>query len=108
MGVPAHDQRDFEFAKKYNLPIPIVIQPQEGELNLEEAYTQDGITVNSGEYDGLHNRVAYGRIVKALEAKGAGKRPVTYRLRDWLISRQRYWGTPIPIVYCDSWNVASK
>jgi leucyl-tRNA synthetase len=109
MGVPAHDQRDFDFAKKYNLPIPIVIQP-EGEnftevTQLEEAYTEDGVMVNSGRYNGMHNRVAYENIVKELEEKNSGKKTITHRLRDWLISRQRYWGTPIPIVYCDDCGV---
>lgn len=108
MGVPAHDQRDFEFAKKYNLPIPIVIQSKEGNLSedtLEEAYPGDGIMVNSGRYNGMDNREAYKEIVKELEEKNNGKKTITYRLRDWLISRQRYWGTPIPIVYCDDCGI---
>lgn len=104
MAVPAHDQRDFEFARKYNLPIRVVISPdgkaEEGS-DLQCAYEQDGIQINSGEFNGLPNREAMERIADYLEAKGLGRRAVRYRLRDWLISRQRYWGTPIPIVYCE-------
>lgn len=110
MGVPAHDQRDFEFAKKYDLPIPIVIQPDQEDLRQDpqtEAYSEDGIMVNSGEFNGLPNREAYEGIVKVLEEKNRGKKTITYRLRDWLISRQRYWGTPIPIVYCDHCGVVA-
>ncbi|MCR1900232.1 leucine--tRNA ligase [Irregularibacter muris] len=108
MGVPAHDQRDFEFAKKYDLPINIVIKPQDKDLSIEimdEAYVEDGIMVNSGRFDTMANRDAFGEIVKELEVKGAGKSTINYRLRDWLISRQRYWGTPIPVVYCDHCGV---
>ncbi|HVP58509.1 MAG TPA: leucine--tRNA ligase, partial [bacterium] len=103
MAVPAHDQRDFEFAKKYGLPIRLVISP-DGVLKdaggLEMAYIEDGTQVNSGHFDGLPNRLAMEKIADYMEAKGIGKRTVRYRLRDWLISRQRYWGAPIPIVYC--------
>lgn len=104
MGVPAHDERDFEFAKKYDLPIHVVIQPAEGEelsLPLTVAYTEDGRMVNSGKYDGMPNRQALQQIAKDLEAGELGGATVNYRLRDWLISRQRYWGTPIPMIYCD-------
>ncbi len=103
MCVPAHDQRDFEFAKKHKLPIKVVIQPHAYELNPEHmsrAYTEDGILVNSEQFNGMNNRDAIDEISKFLEKKGWGKRAVHYKLRDWLISRQRYWGTPIPIVYC--------
>jgi leucyl-tRNA synthetase len=105
MAVPAHDQRDFEFAKTYNIPIKIVIQPYDYTLEPEKmtrAFIEDGYMVNSGEFNGLNNREAAIEISKKLEAMGNGKRTVNYKLRDWLISRQRYWGTPIPIVYCES------
>ncbi|SDC80761.1 leucyl-tRNA synthetase [Melghirimyces thermohalophilus] len=104
MGVPAHDERDFLFAKKYGLPIPVVIRPEDEEIpqgELEEAYTGDGVVVHSGPFDGMNNREAISAVADYLEKKGRGKKTVSYRLRDWLISRQRYWGCPIPIVYCD-------
>ena len=103
MGVPAHDQRDFEFAKKYGLPIRVVISPPEwdgGEL--DEAYVEEGTMVNSGKFDGLPSRQGKERIADFVESRDWGSRTVSYRLRDWLISRQRYWGTPIPMVYCHS------
>ncbi len=102
MGVPAHDQRDFEFAKKYGLPIRVVIAPPDwdsGELG--EAYVDEGVMVNSGQFDGQPSPQGMASIADAVETKGWGSRAVSYRLRDWLISRQRYWGTPIPILYCD-------
>ncbi len=104
MGVPAHDQRDFDFAKKYNLPIEIVIQPEGQNMKSEdmtEAFAAEGIMENSGEFNGLDNREALKRIIDYVEEKGIGERKVNFRLRDWLISRQRYWGAPIPVVYCD-------
>jgi leucyl-tRNA synthetase len=104
MAVPTHDQRDFEFARKYGLPMQVVIQP-EGETfdpaTMTEAWEGPGMMVNSGGFDGLDNEAGKQKISEALEARGAGQRSVNYRLRDWLVSRQRYWGTPIPIIYCD-------
>jgi len=103
MAVPTHDQRDFEFAKKYRLPLIVVIQPPGGELREEtmtEAYEGEGRLVNSGPFDGMNSQEAREAIVRYLEEKGLGRRSVSYRLRDWGISRQRYWGAPIPIVYC--------
>ena len=106
MAVPAHDQRDFMFAKKYDLPIKVVIQPAEGEkldeATMEEAFVDDGVNVNSGPFDGTPNREAIGAIIEHLERHGIGARHVSYKLRDWLISRQRYWGAPIPIVHCEA------
>lgn len=104
MGVPAHDERDFAFAKKYHLPIRKVIDRPGDPLGepLSEAYVEDGVLVNSGQFDGMPNRKAIVEISKALESQGKGERTVTYKLRDWLISRQRYWGAPIPIVHCDA------
>jgi len=99
MAVPAHDERDHEFAREFGLPIREVIEG--GEDVQRQAYTGDGPMVNSGPFDGLHNREAYERIVEWLEREGKGRRAVNYRLRDWLISRQRYWGCPIPVVYCE-------
>jgi leucyl-tRNA synthetase len=104
MAVPAHDTRDWAFAKKYNLPIKLSIQNPEGSLVLDEmddAYTGDGTCCNSAEFTGLPNREAIGAMTKYAEEKGFGKGTINFRLRDWLISRQRYWGAPIPIVYCD-------
>ena len=104
MGVPAHDQRDFDFAKKYNLPIEIVVQPEGQNMkseDLTEAFAAEGIMENSGEFNGLNNREALKKITDYVEANGIGERKVNFRLRDWLISRQRYWGAPIPVVYCD-------
>ncbi len=101
MGVPAHDQRDFEFAAKYGLPVKVVIAPPTyaGEP-LTEAYVDDGTMVNSPGFDGLPNGEGKSTIAEAAEKRAIGRRAVTYRLRDWLISRQRYWGAPIPIVHC--------
>ncbi|MDW7740030.1 MAG: leucine--tRNA ligase [Bacillota bacterium] len=104
MGVPAHDQRDFLFARKHDLPIRIVIQPAGEELDgdtMREAYTGEGNMVNSGNFDNLDNTEGIIKVTEFLEQKNAGCFQVTYRLRDWLISRQRYWGAPIPVIYCD-------
>ena len=102
MSVPAHDGRDFEFAKKYDLPIRQVIAPEgaDAEAELPEAYTGDGVMQNSGDFSGLPNREAIPKINEWLSEKSIGKASVNYRLRDWGISRQRYWGCPIPIIYC--------
>ncbi|MBA7487306.1 Leucine--tRNA ligase [subsurface metagenome] len=108
MAVPAHDQRDFEFAKKYNIPIKIVIQKADIRYQiseLTEAYVEPGVMVDSAQFTGLNSEEAKGKITTYLEEKGWGKRTVQYKLRDWLISRQRYWGTPIPIIYCKKCGV---
>ncbi len=105
MAVPTHDQRDFEFARKYNLPLRVVIKPVDQDLreaDMSEAYTEEGVLVNSGPFDGRRNLDALDWIAEFLESKGMGHKTVNYRLRDWGISRQRYWGAPIPIVYCDA------
>lgn len=104
MAVPAHDQRDFDFAKKYNLPIDVVITPDGEEVDgstLTEAFAAEGIMVNSGEFTGMGNKEAMASIIKYLEDNGIGGAKTNFKLRDWLISRQRYWGAPIPIIYCD-------
>ena len=104
MAVPAHDQRDFEFAKKYGISIQVVVQPPGKTLNLdtmEEAYVDEGILVNSGQFSGMESVKAREAIAEYLESIGMGGKEVSYKLRDWGISRQRYWGVPIPIVYCD-------
>ncbi len=102
MGVPAHDQRDFVFAKKYGLEIRVVVAPPDWDGGvLEAAWIPPGTQVNSGEFDGMPSGEGMGAIADKIEKNGWGERTVTYHLRDWLISRQRYWGTPIPIIYCD-------
>ncbi len=104
MSVPAHDQRDWEFAKKYGLPIKQVIEAVDGaEIDLENAaFTEKGRLVNAGEFTGLTSKEAFDKIAEALEGKGQGQKRTKYRLRDWGVSRQRYWGTPIPIINCDA------
>jgi leucyl-tRNA synthetase len=108
MAVPAHDQRDFEFARKYSLEIIVVIQPEGAPLDpgaMSEAYIGEGFLVGSAPFDGIHNVKALDAIADYLEEKKLGKRAVQFRLRDWGISRQRYWGAPIPVVYCESCGV---
>ena len=101
MGVPAHDQRDFEFATKYGLPIQVVISPPDWSGQpLQEASSDEGVMVNSGRFDGMPSDDGMKAIADHVEESGWGKRAISYRLRDWLISRQRYWGTPIPMVHC--------
>lgn len=108
MAVPAHDQRDFEFSKKYNLPIKVVIQPEGEELNAQEmtqAYEDVGYLVNSGQFDGVKSDEAIDKIIDYIEEKSFGERKINFKLRDWLISRQRFWGAPIPIIYCDDCGI---
>jgi len=103
MSVPAHDQRDFEFAKKYGLEIVVVVQSPESDLDpaaMTEAYTGAGVMANSGRFDSLPNAQAKEVVADHLETQGLGKRAVSFRLRDWGISRQRYWGAPIPMIHC--------
>jgi leucyl-tRNA synthetase len=107
MGVPAHDERDFEFARKYNLPITVVVSSTEGpvpggESGMTAAYSGPGVLVNSGEFTGLLADQAIWKMTEAAEARSIGEGTIQYRLKDWGISRQRYWGTPIPVIYCDA------
>ena len=99
MAVPAHDQRDFEFATKYGIPVKAVVFPLQGELEqpLSEAFTDYGILKYSAPFDGLTSEQAFDAIANWLQQHGKGERKINYRLRDWLISRQRYWGAPIPV-----------
>jgi leucyl-tRNA synthetase len=116
MSVPAHDQRDFDFAKKYDLPVKVVIMPEEtsspgkggcGRVpsDIAEAYEDEGVLVDSGRFTGMQSGTAKKKIVEFIEEQGLGKAVVNYKIRDWGISRQRYWGTPIPIIYCDRCGV---
>ncbi len=106
MCVPAHDQRDFEFAKVHNLPIKEVIKPSYGETTLPHAaYEPDGIMINSGEFSGLSSEEGGKKITEYLQSIGKGQKKVYYKLKDWLISRQRYWGAPIPIIYCENCGI---
>jgi leucyl-tRNA synthetase len=108
MSVPAHDQRDFEFARKYDLDIVVVVKPYDEELDpgsMAEAYAGEGAMVNSGPFNGMHNIQALDEIASYLEQKDLGKKTVSFRLRDWGISRQRYWGAPIPIIHCKTCKI---
>ncbi|MCX7699168.1 MAG: leucine--tRNA ligase, partial [Candidatus Goldbacteria bacterium] len=111
MAVPAHDSRDFAFAKKYGLPIVIVIQPEGEILNpntMKDAYEGRGKLINSEQFNGIDNEEAKKRIGEWMEKTGIGKMEVNYKLKDWLISRQRYWGTPIPAIYCDKCGIVME
>ncbi|MDM8553059.1 leucine--tRNA ligase, partial [Desulfobacterales bacterium HSG2] len=108
MSVPAHDQRDLDFARKYGMDVIIVVKPPDKDLDpatMTEAYTQEGVMVNSDQFDGMNSKKALEAIAVFLEEKGAGKKTVNFRLRDWGISRQRYWGAPIPMIHCETCGV---
>ena len=108
MAVPTHDQRDFEFAKKFDLPLIVVISPKDRSLDpatMTEAYVDEGVLVNSGQFNGMENTKVLEAIADFLEKEGKGKRTIQYRLRDWGISRQRYWGAPIPMINCDKCGI---
>lgn len=105
MAVPAHDQRDFEFARKYNIPVKQVISPDGKEMELDAAYVDPGVLIHSKQFDGANSVDAKEKISLYIEESKQGKRTINYRLRDWLISRQRYWGAPIPVIYCDQCGI---
>jgi leucyl-tRNA synthetase len=108
MAVPAHDQRDLDFARKYDITVVPVILPPDQEEPYDvgtEAYVGPGTMINSHQYNGLDSQKAFEAICKTMEEEGRGKRTVSFRLRDWLLSRQRYWGAPIPIVYCEKCGI---
>ncbi len=108
MAVPAHDERDFEFAKKFNLPIKWVIKPENSEIDENSAYTGEGILINSEEFNGMKNTDAKEAIIKKIEKLGIGKKEINYRLRDWGISRQRYWGAPLPFIKCKKCGIVPE
>ncbi|MGZ8547445.1 MAG: leucine--tRNA ligase [Sulfuricurvum sp.] len=101
MAVPAHDDRDFDFAQKYDLPIHSVIKPLEGELDITKAYTEAGVLFNSQSFDGLNSKEAQSIVIEHFESEKIGQKTTNYKLKDWGVSRQRYWGAPIPFVHCD-------
>ncbi|MDV2989764.1 MAG: leucine--tRNA ligase [Dehalogenimonas sp.] len=106
MAVPAHDERDFAFAQKYKLPVRVVVSPEDYDGGpIESAYTGEGLMRNSAQFNGQPNTAAFDGICDWMEAQGFGRRTVNYKLRDWLISRQRYWGAPIPMIYCDNCGI---
>ncbi|OGP56756.1 MAG: leucine--tRNA ligase [Deltaproteobacteria bacterium RBG_13_49_15] len=108
MSVPAHDQRDLDFARKYGLDVIVVVEPKGETLDaqkMSEAFTGEGVMINSGQFNGIDNNQALGDIADYLEEKGIGEKAIRFRLRDWGISRQRYWGAPIPVVYCSSCGI---
>jgi len=109
MGVPAHDERDFDFAKKYNLEIVPVVKPKKDDLKepLTEAYIEEGILVNSGKFNNLESAKASEEIIKELESKNKGRKEITYKLRDWIFTRQRYWGEPIPLIHTQDGKIES-
>ena len=110
MAVPAHDQRDFEFAKQYKLPIEVVIDNPKNPLDpavMTEAYIKEGVMANSGQFNGISSQIAIKKIADFFEEKGFGRKTIQYKLRDWLISRQRYWGAPIPIIYCPKCGIVA-
>ena len=108
MAVPAHDDRDFDFAKKYDLPINAVIKPFEGELSEDAAFTEVGELFNSGQFDGLNSKKSQYNIIRYFEDLSIGKKTTNYKLKDWGVSRQRYWGAPIPFVHCDSCGIVME
>jgi leucyl-tRNA synthetase len=101
MAVPAHDERDFDFAQKYSLPIHAVIKPAEGEADVSKAYTEAGVLFNSEQFDGINSKEAQSKIIEYFESLKLGQKTTNYKLKDWGVSRQRYWGAPIPFVHCD-------
>lgn len=108
MAVPAHDERDFEFASKYNLPIKAVIYPKDGKLDADKAYVDAGVLKDSGEFSELDNIAAKSAIMEYFESHSIGKKVTNYRLKDWGISRQRYWGAPIPLVHCEKCGIVAE
>lgn len=109
MAVPAHDDRDFDFAKKYDLAINAVIKPKDGESDVSvAAFTEAGELFNSGEFDGMNSKKSQYNIIKMFEEKGIGKKTTNYKLKDWGVSRQRYWGAPIPFVHCDDCGIVME
>jgi len=108
MAVPAHDERDFEFAKKYDLDITIVVDSKDGIINLEEAYTGEGILVDSDKFNGMKNIEAKSAIIEHFEANNLGTKKINFKLRDWGISRQRYWGAPIPFIHCEKCGIVPE
>jgi len=108
MAVPTHDERDFAFARKYNIPIKVVIAgPDWKGEELTAAYVEDGMMINSKQFDGMNNREGIKAVTEYLETKHWGKGTISYRMRDWLISRQRYWGAPIPMIHCPKCGIVA-